>query len=225
MRVAIVIPALNEAETIAAVLQAIPLNVVQEMIVVDNGSTDKTPDIATANGAKVIHEARRGYGYACYAGANAAAADIVVFLDGDGADDPTEIPLLLAPLLADEADLVIGSRTCGQSEPGALLPHARFGNWLTAWLMRGLYDLHVSDLGPFRAIRQPVLTSLHMQEFTYGWTTEMMVKAARQGYRVQEVPVSYRRRAGGKSKISGTVKGTILAGYYILSTTLKYAWR
>lgn len=226
MKIAVIIPALNEAETIAAVIAKIPREIVQRVIIVDNGSTDQTVLIAAAAGAEIIKESRRGYGYACNAGAQAASdMDVLVFLDGDGADDPHEIPLLIVPLQHNQADLVIGSRARGQPEPGALLPHARFGNWLTTQLMGMLYGLQVTDLGPFRAIRQPVFADLKMQEMTYGWTTEMMVKAAKRGYRVIEVPVSYHRRAGGKSKISGTVRGTTLAGYYILSTTLKHAFR
>lgn len=224
LRITAIIPALNEASTIADVVAAIPQELVGHIIVVDNGSTDDTPRIAEAAGVCVVHEPRRGYGFACHAGAQAARdADILVFLDGDGADDPREIPHLVDPIRAGQADLVIGSRTRGEREPGALLPHARFGNWLAARLMRRLYGLHITDLGPFRAIRRPVLEALDMQEMTYGWPTEMMVKAARRGYRVVEVPVSYRKRAGGRSKISGTLRGTVLAAYYILGTTLRYA--
>jgi len=223
-RITAIIPALNEASTIADVIAAIPHGVIDRVIAVDNGSTDETARVAQAAGACVVYEPRRGYGFACHAGARAAEdADILVFLDGDGADDPPEIPWLVDPIRAGQADLVVGSRARGEREPGALLPHARFGNWLAAQLMRQLYGLHVTDLGPFRAIRRPVLEALHMQEMTYGWPTEMMVKAAKQGYRVVEVPVSYRRRAGGKSKISGTVRGTVLAAYFILGTTLRYA--
>ncbi len=224
MRVAAIIPVLNEEATIGAVLKAVPSHVVDEIFVVDNGSTDATAKIATDLGATVIHEARRGYGYACYAGAQAAVGyEILVFLDGDGADDPREIPLLLEPILQDRADVVLGSRTRGNHEPDALLLHARFGNWLTARLMCLLYNLEVSDLGPFRAIKRSVFMNLDMQEMTYGWTTEMMVKAAKQGYRIHEVPVSYYKRAGGKSKISGTLRGSFLAAYHILKTTLRYA--
>jgi glycosyltransferase involved in cell wall biosynthesis len=224
LTIALVIPALNEEASLGPVLNAIPRPLVGRVIVVDNGSSDTTPQVALKGGAEVIYENRRGYGYACYAGAMAAAdCDILVFMDADGADDPREIPLLLAPFLAaSPVDMVLGSRTRGQHEAGALLPHARFGNWLTARLMHWFYGLEVSDLGPFRAIRRDVFLALGMQEFTYGWTTEMMVKAARGGYQIKEVPVSYYRRKGGKSKISGTLKGTILAGYYILTTTFKH---
>lgn len=225
MRVALVIPAYNEQETIEGVLAAVPNEAVDRVIVVDNGSTDETASLAHQAGAEVIRESRRGYGAACYAGFQAAEqADIVVFMDGDGADNPAQIPRLTKPIKSGEADLVMGSRVMGDAEPGALLIQARLGNWLAAQLMRLLYGLHVTDLGPFRAIRRQVLLELEMEEMTYGWPTEMMVKAAKRGYSVLEVPVDYRRRAGGKSKISGTIKGTILAGYYILGTTLKHAW-
>lgn len=224
MTVAAIIPALNEEETIGGVLSAFPTGVVDEVFVVDNGSTDATAQIAADLGVTVIAEARRGYGYACYAGAQAAHQhDILVFLDGDGADDPAEIPLLVAPIQQNTADMVLGSRTRGQHDPDALLPHARFGNWLVARLMRLIYQMDVSDLGPFRAIKQPVFDSLDMREMTFGWTTEMMVKVAKRGYRIQEIPISYHRRAGGKSKISGTVRGSFLAAYHILKTTLRYA--
>jgi glycosyltransferase involved in cell wall biosynthesis len=224
MSVTVVIPALNEEETIVGVLDGIPGTIVDQVIVVDNGSTDATARLAQAHGALVVREDRRGYGAACYAGFQTTSAEVVVFMDGDGADNPVQIANLAAPILADEADLVIGSRTRGEVERGALLPHARFGNWLAALLMRALYGLRVTDLGPFRAIRRSVLAELDMQEMTYGWPTEMMVKAAKNGYRVMEIPVDYRRRAGGRSKISGTIRGTALAAYYILGTTIKHAW-
>jgi glycosyltransferase involved in cell wall biosynthesis len=223
MSVSVVIPALNEEETIVGVLDGIPGTIVDQVIVVDNGSTDATARLAQAHGALVVREDRRGYGAACYAGFQTTSAEVVVFMDGDGADNPTQIADLAAPILVDEADLVIGSRTRGEVERGALLLHARFGNWLAALLMRALYGLRVTDLGPFRAIRRSVLAELDMQEMTYGWPTEMMVKAAKNGYRVMEIPVDYRRRAGGRSKISGTIRGTALAAYYILGTTIKHA--
>jgi glycosyltransferase involved in cell wall biosynthesis len=224
MSVSVVIPALNEEETIVGVLKSIPDTTADQVIVVDNGSTDATARLAQTHGALVVREDRRGYGAACYAGFQATSAEVVVFMDGDGADNPAQIADLVAPILADEADLVIGSRTRGETERGALLPHARFGNWLAALLMRVLYGMRVTDLGPFRAIRRSVLAELDMQEMTYGWPTEMMVKAAKNGYRVTEIPVDYRRRAGGRSKISGTIRGTALAAYYILGTTIKHAW-
>jgi glycosyltransferase involved in cell wall biosynthesis len=224
MTIAAIIPALNEEETIGGVLSAFPAGAVDEIFVVDNGSSDATAQIAAGLGATVVSEKRRGYGYACYAGAQAAQQhDILVFLDGDGADDPAEIPLLVAPIADGTADMVLGSRTRGQHDPDALLPHAHFGNWLVSRLMRLIYKMEVTDLGPFRAIKQPVFASLNMREMTFGWTTEMMVKAAREGYRIHEIPISYHRRAGGRSKISGTVRGSFLAAYHILKTTLRYA--
>ncbi len=225
MHTTVVIPAFNEQETIEGVLAGIPQDAVDRVLVVDNASTDRTAALARAAGADVVVETRRGYGAACYAGFRMATeADILVFMDGDGADDPSQIPQLVELLVAGKADLVIGSRVRGKADPGALLPHARFGNWLAARLMRLLYGLRVSDLGPFRAVHREILDELDMQEMTYGWPTEMMVKAAKRGYRVAEVPVNYRKRAGGESKISGTVRGTILAGYSILWTTFKHAW-
>jgi glycosyltransferase involved in cell wall biosynthesis len=224
MQTALVIPAYNEEETIGAVVGTVPPGVVERIIVVDNGSTDRTAALAQEAGAEVVREDRRGYGSACFAGfQTASGADAIVYMDGDGADNPQQIPDLIEPISEGWADLVVGSRVRGHAEPGALLLHARFGNWLASRLMRTLYGLEVSDLGPFRAIRREVLEALELQEMTFGWPTEMMVKAAKRGFRVIEIPVDYRRRAGGKSKVSGTVRGTLLAAYYILGTTIKYA--
>jgi glycosyltransferase involved in cell wall biosynthesis len=227
LRTAIIIPARNEESPLPDVLAEIPAGAADLVIVVDNGSTDHTAEIARQAGALVIQEPRAGYGYACAAGVLAASnvgAEVFVFLDADGSFDPAQIPAVLAPIEAAQADLVLGSRPAGGMEPGAMPPHARFGNWLVARLMRLLYGLHVTDLGPFRAIRAGFLSQLAMQEMTYGWPTEMMVKAARHGGRVVEVPVCYRVRRGGRSKVSGTVRGTILATYAILFVTLRYAF-
>jgi hypothetical protein len=196
------------------------------VIVVDNGSTDATAQEARAAGAEVVHEARRGYGHACSAGVAAAGeAEVLVFLDGDFSSLPAELPVVLAPILSGEADLVLGSRTRGHIAPGAMPPQQRFGNWLASRLMSRLYGLAVSDLGPYRAIRRSLLAGLDMREMTYGWPTEMMVKAAKGDARLVEVPVSWHPRQAGRSKVSGTLRGTILAAWYILGVTLRYAWR
>ncbi|MGD8626377.1 MAG: glycosyltransferase family 2 protein [Anaerolineae bacterium] len=227
MKTAAIIPAHNEEIPLPGVLAEIPAGVVAFVVVVDNGSTDGTAQVAREAGAVVVDEPRLGYGYACAAGVRAArqqGAEVLVFVDGDGSFDPAQIDQLLAPIEAGRADLVLGSRPAGGIEPGAMLPHARFGNWLVARLMGQLYGLQVTDLGPFRAIRADLLAGLDMREMTFGWPTEMMVKAARAGARVIEVPVRYRVRRGGRSKVSGTLRGTILATYYILFVTLRYAF-
>ena len=227
-RINVIIPAHNEAKAIGLVLAEIPAGLVEEVIVVDNNSTDDTSKAARAAGATVLHEARPGYGYACLAGMTyafgkpqSAQPDIVVFLDGDHSDYPEQLPELLAPLLSGAADMVIGSRALGVRERGALLPQQRFGNWLASRLLRLRYGGTVTDLGPFRAILAPALLSLNMEDKTYGWTVEMQVKAARLGLRTVEVPVRYRKRIG-TSKVSGTVRGTIGAGYKILWTIFRY---
>lgn len=224
-RVVVIIPALNEADTIAHVVHAIPSALVSRVIVVDGGSTDGTVEMARAAGADVVVQPRRGYGTACRAGVDAAPeADLMVFLDGDGSFDPAQIGLLIAPILADQAELVLGSRELGGIDRAAMPPQQRFGNRLVAWLLKRLYGLQVTDVGPFRAIRRSTLEQLDMREPTYGWPTEMVVKAARRQVRILEVPTAYRARQGGKSKISGTLRGTILAGYQMLALTLKYVW-
>ncbi len=226
LSVTVIIPALNEAESIGLVLGEIPADAVGEVIVVDGGSVDGTVAIAEATGARVLHEPRRGYGRACATGLGGAHGDVVVFLDGDAADDPAQVPALLAPIASGQADMVLGSRLAGEMEPGAMPWQQRFGNWLAARLIRRLYGLRLTDLGTFRAVRRQALLELDMQEMTYGWPTEMIVKAARRGLRVIEVPVRYRARQGGRSKISGTVRGTALAAYHILGTVLRFArWR
>jgi glycosyltransferase involved in cell wall biosynthesis len=223
--VSVIIPTLNEEAGIAKVLDALPREGVREILVVDNGSTDGTAGIAHARGARVIHEAVRGYGRACLAGIAAAGAnppEIVVFLDGDYSDDPGEMPLLVAPILRGGADLVIGSRALGERDRGALLPQALIGNWIATTLIRLLYGFRYTDLGPFRAIRWESLLLLGMEDQTFGWTVEMQIKALRRGLRVVEVPVRYRPRIG-TSKITGTIGGSVRAGWKILWTIARYA--
>ena len=224
MDVDVIIPALNEAGNIAQLVREAAAQPVARVIVADNGSTDGTGPLATEAGAHVVTEPRRGYGYACAAGAAAATADILVFLDGDFSSLPIEMTRLLAPLQQGRADLVLGSRVLGEILPGAMPPHQRFGNWLTSALMRWLYRVPVTDLGPYRAIRRDLLQQLHMQEMTFGWPTEMMVKCARLGVPILEVPVSFAPRRAGQSKVSGTLRGSVLAAYYILGVTLRYAF-
>lgn len=214
------IPALNEAGAIGLVLDAIPRPLVRNVVVCDNGSTDATVAIAREHGAIVVAEPRRGYGSACLRGLAAMAADppdVVLFLDGDLSDDPAQAVEILEPILSDRADLVIGSRALGAREPGALTPQARFGNWLATRLLHVLYGVRYTDLGPFRAIRYRSLLALAMQDRDFGWTVEMQLKAARARLRAEEVPVRYRRRIG-RSKISGTLGGTVRAGATILGT-------
>lgn len=220
----VVIPARNEEKALGKVLLEIP-DIVDTVIVADNGSTDSTADVARAKGAEVVSEPEPGYGRACLAGITTAAeCDIIVFLDGDASDYPVQLIELVAPILADEADLVIGSRVLGQREKGSLTPQQRFGNALACWLMRLFWKSQFTDLGPFRAIRKSSLDTLNMEAPTFGWTVEMQVRALKQKMRCAEVPVDYRKRIG-KSKISGTVRGVVLAGYYILATIFKEALR
>ena len=222
MNISVIIPAFNEEKSIGKVIADIPKTCVQEIIVVDNGCLDRTAEVARAAGARVVREERRGYGSACLAGIAALnAPEIVVFLDGDYSDFPSEMPLLLQPILAGDAEMVIGSRIRGVHEKGALLPQARFGNALATFLIRLLFHVCYTDLGPFRAIRYERLLAMDMQDKTFGWTVEMQIKAAKMGLRVCEVPVTYRKRIG-QSKITGTVKGTILAGYKIITTIFRY---
>ncbi len=217
----VVIPALNEEASLPLVLAGLPRPPVRRVVVADNGSRDGTARVAREGGAEVVEATRRGYGSACLAGLDhlrrTGPPEVVVFLDADFSDHPEELPSLVAPILAGEADLVIGSRVLGRREKGALLPQARAGNLVACLLIRLFYGHRFTDLGPFRAIRWDALERLHMADPDFGWTAEMQVKAVRLGLRCAEVAVSYRRRVGA-SKITGTVSGTVRAGVKILWT-------
>ncbi len=225
----VLIPAWNEEKALPFVLSAIPKAWVRQIIVCDNGSTDRTAEVAEAEGAVLVSQKERGYGNACMAGmrylANLPASEqpeIVVFLDGDYSDYPEELPQVVAPILNEGKDLVIGSRRLGGMEPGAMTAAQSFGNWLAPFLIRLLYNYRFSDLGPFRAIRWDKLQALGMRDRNFGWTVEMQIKAAKQKLDCAEVPVRYRKRAAGQSKVSGTFKGSVLAGWKIITTIFKY---
>ncbi|QNF35358.1 glycosyltransferase family 2 protein [Adhaeribacter swui] len=227
-RIHVIIPAYNEEKSIKQVIAAIPQELVTEIIVVNNNSTDQTAQVAQTAGATVLFAAEAGYGNACLTGIayclNKPAPEkpqIIVFVDGDFSDYPNEMPLLVQPILENRADLVIGSRALGNREKGAMLPQQIFGNWLATTLLKLFYNANFTDLGPFRAIRTETLVQLNMQDRTYGWTVEMQLKSAKQKIRYTEVPVTYRKRIGF-SKISGTLKGTVLAGYKIITTIFRY---
>lgn len=226
----VVIPALNEEASLPLVLAdlaALPAGLVRRVVVADNGSVDGTARVAGVGGAVVVEAPRPGYGSACLAGLDwlrrAGPPEVVAFLDADYSDHPEELPRLVAPIARGEADLVIGSRILGEREPRALLPQARAGNLAACLLIRLLYGHRFTDLGPFRAVRWEALERLEMEDPDFGWTAEMQVKALREGLRTTEVPVSYRRRVG-VSKITGTVKGTVMAGYKILWTVFRHAF-
>ena len=230
MHIIVVIPAFNEEDSIGRVIEALPKDLVQEVVVVNNASTDKTVENARNAGATVLTETRRGYGFACLCGiayAKTKQPDVVVFLDGDFSDYPEEVTKLVQPIIKNEADFVLGSRMLGRklgmTEKGALLPQAIFGNWLASFLMRLIWGARFTDLGPFRAIRFTDLLALDMQDQTYGWTIEMQIKALKAGLRYQEIPVSYRQRIG-VSKVTGTVSGTFKASYKILWTIARFAF-
>ncbi len=225
-RIAVIIPAFNEEDSIGLVLNDIP-SIVEEVVVVNNASTDQTALRAVEAGAIVLHESRRGYGSACLQGLSYAlpkAFDIIVFLDADYSDHPDELPSVIRPIIEDGCDMVIGSRAIGEREPGAMTPQALFGNWLSTSLIRLIWGYRFTDLGPFRAITTDALKEIKMEDTNYGWTVEMQIKAARHKLKTTEVPVSYRRRIG-VSKISGTLSGTIKAGWKILYTIAKYGLR
>lgn len=225
MRVSVIIPTHNEAQAIARVLADLPSEMVTEVIVVDSNSSDGTPEIAAKLGACVLGEPRRGYGRACLSGlANVSSPDVVVFLDGDYSDRPSELPILLAPIIDGRADIVLGSRLQNQHSASALPWHQVLGNRLAASLIRILYGVNISDLGPFRAARADALRQLNLEEPTYGWAVEMILKGALKGFRIVEVPVSYYPRIG-KSKISGTIKGTLGAAWFIFSRIVRYHFR
>lgn len=223
-RIGVIIPALNEESAIGKVIASIP-NWIDRIIVVDNGSTDKTSEVARNAGSLVVSEPDRGYGAACQTGLkHASDLDVVVFLDGDYSDYPEDMPALVDPIVAMECDMVVGSRVLMSLPPGALTPQQRVGNWLACTLLRLIWGARYSDLGPFRAIARKSLDRLAMRDRTYGWTIEMQIKAAINGLVTREVPVRYRPRIG-QSKISGTIVGTVRAGYKILSTIAGFAWQ
>ena len=223
---ALIIPALNEEASVGRVISSVPRDLIRWILVVDNGSSDHTAEVAKSAGATVISEPKRGYGNACLAGLSnlPEEAEAVVFMDADFSDYPEEMRSILSALYAENADLVIGSRVLGQREAGSLTPQQRIGNWIATLLVQTLYGFRYTDLGPFRAIRVNALKHLKMQDRNYGWTVEMQVKAVQQSFKIVEVPVSYRRRIG-YSKVSGTVSGSLKAGIKILWTIAKLAWR
>lgn len=225
-KVVVIIPAVNEEGSIGKVVEELPKDIVDTVIVCNNGSKDRTEEVAKAAGAVVVNEPRPGYGWAClkgmaYAEAMETKPDIVVFIDGDYSDYPGELPLVIAPILEKDIDLVIGSRALGAKEKGSMTVPQRFGNWLATRLMRLFYGVRYTDLGPFRAIKYDQLMALGMSDKTYGWTIEMQLRAAKKKYTYTEVAVNYKKRIG-ESKVSGTIKGTILAGYKIIFAIFKY---
>lgn len=225
-KIRVIIPAFNEQNAVGLVIDEIPKDLVAEIIVVDNGSTDDTFIQAESRGATVLKQPIRGYGNACLKGMEHVAqlsgpTDIIVFIDGDHSDFPEQMPQLVAPIVSGEADMVIGSRALGRKQKGSMTPQQLFGNWLATRLIQLFYGAHYTDLGPFRAIRYDSLLTIGMQDTTYGWTVEMQLKAAKLNLRSMEIPVDYRQRIG-VSKVSGTIRGTIGAGYKIIYTIFKY---
>ncbi len=227
MLISVIIPAFNEAQSIGKVISDIPDKLVGEIVVVNNGSSDETTLRAEQAGAIVLNEPKKGYGHACLCGieylkCQSPRPDIVVFLDADYSDSPDEMDSLVEPIMQDEVDMVIGSRALGHCEKGAMKWQQIWGNCLAVWLMKVLYNAKFTDLGPFRAIKFEKLLALNMQDKNFGWTAEMQIKAVRKGLSFTEVPVSYKKRIG-VSKVSGTFKGTIMAGYKILYSILRHS--
>lgn len=226
MLIDVIIPAFNEEEAVGLVVGDIPKGLVRHIVVVNNASSDKTSEAARAAGAIVVDQPDRGYGNACLKGMAQVAThepppDIVVFLDADNSDRPEQMTELVAPILNNTADFVIGSRALGEREAGSMMPQQIFGNWLATRLLKIFYGVRYTDLGPFRAVRWNELKALEMRDRTFGWTVEMQLKAAKHGLRITEVPMDYRKRIGF-SKVSGTVNGSVLAGYKIITTIFKY---
>src|SRR6266566_3492313 len=224
-RVAIIIPALDEEAALRHLLAELPKGFAQWVIVVDNGSTDATASVARGAGAIVASEPVRGYGRACLKGFKTACslgAEIVIFMDGDGSDDPADLPMMLEPISNGRADFVIGSRVSERAERGAVPAQARLGNWLVSRMIRLMYGVRLDDIGSFRVVRCSLLETIEMREMTYGWPVEMLVKAAQAHYRILELPIHYRHRSYGRSKVAGTMSGSIKAAYSMLSATLRY---
>ena len=221
----VIIPAFNEEDSIAQVINDLPKEKIREIIVCNNNSSDRTHDVATNAGATVLLASKQGYGSACLKGMEYIAAksnppDIIVFIDGDYSDYPEQLPLLIKPIIEEDMELVIGSRALGNLEKGSMTPQQIFGNWLATTLIKRIYGYNFTDLGPFRAVRYDSLLKINMEDPDFGWTVEMQVKAAKLGMNCKEIAVNYRQRIG-VSKISGTIKGTILAGHKILWTIFK----
>jgi glycosyltransferase involved in cell wall biosynthesis len=223
---ALIIPALNEAGSLRLLLPELAPFELTHIIVVDNGSTDETTVVARSLGARVVYEQKKGYGQACWRGAQTAielGAEILVFMDGDGSDDPADLPAMLAALTSGGADLVLGSRVTSRAEAGAVPVQARLGNWLVSRILNLMYKTHLHDIGSFRVIRSEALQALGMREMTFGWPVEMLVKSARARYHITEVPLHYRKRKAGRSKVAGTLVGSVRAAWSMLRTTLRYA--
>lgn len=224
MRVTLIIPALNEADCLPSLLAEVPVHLLHQLIVVDNGSTDYTAEVARKAGALVVREPRRGYGFACAAGSAVADGEVLAFMDGDGSFVPGELSALLAPLARGEADLVLGSRLRNAQQRAALPPHQRLGNELFVGMLRYRYRVALTDLGPFRVIRREALHALDMQEFTYGWPLEMMVKTLRRQMRITELPITFRPRFAGKSKVGGSLRASLLTAYRFSRVMLRYSF-